>query len=98
MTTAERRGRGGPGRHLGRIDRILDRILDRVWLAPEDPTALGLVRIAVVAVLTASLLTHIGAVADDQDVSATDFTAETPVDAHSAVKRELALEMGATSE
>ncbi len=64
MTTAERRGRGGPGRHLGRIDRILDRILDRVWLAPEDPTALGLVRIAVVAVLTASLLTHVGAVSE----------------------------------
>ncbi|HWB77729.1 MAG TPA: HTTM domain-containing protein [Nannocystaceae bacterium] len=41
-----------------------DRVLDRVWLAPEDPTALGLVRIAVVAVLTASLLTHVGAVAD----------------------------------
>lgn len=43
---------------------LFARVLDRVWLAPEDPTALGLVRIAVVAVLTASLLTHVGAVAD----------------------------------
>ncbi len=44
----------------GRIDRLLGRI----WLDPEDPTALGLLRIAVVGVLTASLLTHTGAVAD----------------------------------
>ena len=42
----------------------LDRLLGRIWLDPEDPTALGLVRIAVVAVLTASLLTHTGAVAE----------------------------------
>lgn len=41
-----------------------DRLLDRLWLDPEDPTALGLVRIGVVAVLTASLLTHTGAVAE----------------------------------
>jgi hypothetical protein len=42
----------------------LDRLLGRIWLDPEDPTALGLVRIAVVTVLTASLLTHVGAVAE----------------------------------
>lgn len=42
----------------------IDRVLGRVWLDPEDPTALGLVRIAVVAVLTASLLAHTGAVAE----------------------------------
>lgn len=39
-----------------------DRVLDWIWLAPEDATALGLVRIAVVSVLLASLLTHVGAV------------------------------------
>lgn len=39
-----------------------DRVLGRVWLDPEDPTALGLVRIVVAAVLGASLLTHAGAV------------------------------------
>jgi len=44
--------------------RRLDRALGRVLLDPEDPTALGLVRIAIVAVLTASLLTHVGAVAE----------------------------------
>ncbi len=42
----------------------LDRVVGRVWLDPEDPTALGLLRIAVVTVLTASLVTHIGAVAE----------------------------------
>jgi Vitamin K-dependent gamma-carboxylase len=42
--------------------RGLDRVLGRVWLDPEDPTALGLVRIAVVAVLGLSLLTHAGAI------------------------------------
>lgn len=42
----------------------LERILGRVWLDPEDPTALGLLRIGVVAVLTASLLTHTGAVSE----------------------------------
>jgi hypothetical protein len=41
-----------------------DRAVGRVLLDPEDPTALGLARIAIVAVLTASLATHIGAVAD----------------------------------
>lgn len=41
-----------------------DRFLGRLWLDPEDPTALGLVRIGVVAVLLCSLLTHVGAVAD----------------------------------
>jgi hypothetical protein len=41
---------------------IVDRVLDWVWLAPEDATALGLVRIAVVSVLLASMLTHVGAI------------------------------------
>jgi hypothetical protein len=45
------------------IARLLDRALGRVLLDPEDPTALGLVRIAVVAVLTLSLLTHVGSFA-----------------------------------
>jgi hypothetical protein len=41
-----------------------DRFLGWVWLDPEDATALGLVRIAVVSVLLCSLLTHVGAVAE----------------------------------
>jgi len=48
---------------MGRLLRGLDRVLGRVLLDPEDPTALGLVRIAVVAVLTLSLLTHVGSFA-----------------------------------
>jgi hypothetical protein len=48
----------------GRLSRLVDRVLGRVWLDPEDPTALGLVRIAVVSVLLASLLTHVGAVGE----------------------------------
>lgn len=42
----------------------LERVLDRVWLAREDPYTLGLLRIVVVAVLTGSLLCHVGAVAE----------------------------------
>lgn len=49
---------------MGELLRRIDRALDRVLLAPEDPTALGLVRIGIVAVLLASLLTHVGAVAE----------------------------------
>lgn len=41
---------------------LFDRLLGRVWLDPEDATALGLVRIGIVSVLLASLLTHVGAV------------------------------------
>lgn len=49
---------------MGRLGRWIDRAIGRVLLDPEDPTALGLVRIAIVSVLTLSLLTHVGAVAD----------------------------------
>ncbi|MCA9652012.1 MAG: HTTM domain-containing protein [Myxococcales bacterium] len=42
----------------------LDRLIGAAMLDEEDPTALGLCRIAVVTVMTASLLTHVGAVAD----------------------------------
>ncbi|MGH1343125.1 MAG: HTTM domain-containing protein [Nannocystales bacterium] len=42
----------------------LDRIVGRLALDGEDPTALGLVRILLVTVLTASLLTHVGAVSE----------------------------------
>jgi hypothetical protein len=38
--------------------------VDRALLAEEDPTALGLLRVALVLVMTASLLTHVGAVSD----------------------------------
>jgi len=41
-----------------------DRVLGRLALDEEDPTALGLVRILLVSVLTASLLAHVGAVSD----------------------------------
>lgn len=40
------------------------RAIDAVFLAPEDPTALGLCRIALVAVFTASMLAHVGAVTE----------------------------------
>lgn len=43
---------------------MLGKILDRVFLETEDPTALGLLRIVLVSVLTASMLTHVGAVAE----------------------------------
>ncbi len=42
----------------------LGRALDRALLDLEDPTALGLTRILVVAVMTASLLAHLGAVGE----------------------------------
>lgn len=42
----------------------IDALADRLALGGEDPTALGLVRILLVSVLTASLLAHVGAVAD----------------------------------
>jgi hypothetical protein len=40
------------------------RFVDRALLGREDPTALGLLRIALVAVLTANMLAHVGAVAE----------------------------------
>lgn len=40
------------------------RFLDALWAGEEDPTALGVARVALVAVFTASLLTHVGAVGD----------------------------------
>ncbi len=43
---------------------LVGRALDRALFELEDPAALGLVRILVVAVMTASLLAHVGAVAD----------------------------------
>jgi hypothetical protein len=47
-------------RLLGGIDAIVGRLaLDR-----EDPTALGLVRILLVSIFTASLLSHVGAVSE----------------------------------
>lgn len=49
---------------MRRVGETLDRWIGRLWLDPEDATALGLVRIAVVAVLTASYLTHVGAVGE----------------------------------
>ncbi|MEM9458604.1 MAG: HTTM domain-containing protein [Myxococcota bacterium] len=42
----------------------VDRLLGRAMLDEEDPEALGLCRIALVAVMTASMLTHVGAVSD----------------------------------
>jgi hypothetical protein len=48
---------------LRRLAQRIDRVLGRVLLDPEDPTALGLVRIAVVAVLLLSLSTHAGSFA-----------------------------------
>lgn len=44
--------------------RRFDAVLGRLALDGEDPTALGLVRILLVTVLTASLLTHVGAVSE----------------------------------
>lgn len=41
-----------------------DRLLGRAMLDEEEPEALGLLRIALVTVMTASLLTHLGAVSD----------------------------------
>lgn len=47
---------GGPG--------LWTRIVDGAALQTEDATALGLMRIAVVSVMTASMLTHVGSVAE----------------------------------
>ena len=44
--------------------RRIDAFVGRLALDGEDPTALGLVRILLVSVLTASLLAHVGAVSD----------------------------------
>lgn len=49
---------------MGDYASRLDRGLDKLLLDREDPTALGLLRILLVGVLTASLLTHVGSVAD----------------------------------
>ncbi len=51
-------------RGLRRLLRGVDVALGRLALDGEDPTALGLVRILLVTVLTASLLTHVGAVSE----------------------------------
>lgn len=40
------------------------RVLDALWAGEEDPTALGLVRVALVSVFTLSLLAHVGAVGE----------------------------------
>lgn len=40
------------------------RFIDAVFLGSEDPTALGLLRIALVTVFTLSVLSHVGAVAE----------------------------------
>lgn len=42
----------------------IERFVDLLALGGEDPTALGVVRIGLVSVLTASLLAHVGAVSD----------------------------------
>lgn len=44
--------------------RWLGRVRDGLLTGEEDPSALGLLRIALVAVFTASLLSHVGAVAE----------------------------------
>lgn len=43
---------------------VWSRTLDATLLGTEDPTALGLLRIVLVAVMTASVLTHTGSVAE----------------------------------
>ncbi|MEM6994555.1 MAG: HTTM domain-containing protein [Myxococcota bacterium] len=47
-----------------KVRRGVARALDATLLETEDPTALGLLRILVVSVMTASMLTHIGSVAE----------------------------------
>lgn len=42
----------------------LQRLVGAAMLDDEDPAALGLLRIAMVSVMTASMLTHVGAIAD----------------------------------
>jgi hypothetical protein len=57
----------------------LDRVLGKLALDREDPTALGLLRIVVVSLLTLSLLTHVGSIADyfsNQSVLAGEFARE----------------------
>lgn len=49
---------------IAAVRRAVSKGLDRALLQTEDPTALGLLRIALVAVLTASMLTHVGSVAE----------------------------------
>ena len=44
--------------------RGFGRALDRIFLEPEDPSALGLLRALLVSLFTLSLLTHVGSVAD----------------------------------
>lgn len=51
-------------RGLHEVFRRIDVVVGRLALDGEDPTALGLVRILLVTVLTASLLTHVGAVSE----------------------------------
>ncbi len=47
---------GRPGRFA--------RVLDALWSGEEEPTALGLLRVALVGVFTLSLLAHVGAVGE----------------------------------
>ncbi|MCA9712718.1 MAG: HTTM domain-containing protein, partial [Myxococcales bacterium] len=49
---------------MSRLWSMIDRLLGRAMLDEEEPEALGLCRIALVTVMTASLLTHVGAVSD----------------------------------
>jgi hypothetical protein len=51
------------GRRTGPIERI-NRIVGATMLDREDPTALGLMRIVLVAIFTLALVTHVGAVAE----------------------------------
>jgi hypothetical protein len=51
------------GRRTGRMERI-NRIVGATMLDREDPTALGLMRIVLVAIFTLALVTHVGAVAE----------------------------------
>ena len=55
-----RSGAQAPADRRGRLARLRDALLT----GEEDPTALGLVRIALVSVFLASMLTHVGAVAE----------------------------------
>lgn len=46
---------------MASLPRIVDRVVGRLALDTEDPTALGLTRILLVSVFTLALLTHVGA-------------------------------------
>ncbi len=48
----------------GATKNLWSRIVDRALLGREDPTALGLLRVVLVAVFTANMLAHIGSVAE----------------------------------